>query len=441
MKSFLIRFINKKASKLTHHSGFTLGELTIALVVVTLVVVVTLPITLSKMKKVDYASYYMGYSTVKDMATNILQSVLDTEPEEPEEPENPCAFELGGVCYGTPFTPTPITKAECEQLKGDLGIYLCAEDIDYWAGAVKECGGVSKMPTHAQVDEIAQYVYNTSSIDAVGNTYGLALDVGKANDLGFTGNIFRLWSSQQCDGYSAYRRLFDTTNTGWSPEARASSNMQAVCIGEATSPSTPDDEEDDDVSDDYNMVLCDKIKKQYNIDGSDCSVTPESVQSKVTSKNFSELTPNITYVNGLKVFIGSDLEEISELSDAVDADDREGFIVYVDVNGASGGSKLWEDVFPFYILKSGKIIPAYNDDPSAGANNVEHLEVNVVYDSYVSGNREINLLLKNTNFRSAACATGYIKSSKYCDGKVQYDLCKKDYHDCRMIIKEPVKLF
>ena len=235
MKSFLIRFINKKASKLTHHSGFTLGELTIALVVVTLVVVVTLPITLSKMKKVDYASYYMGYSTVKDMATNILQSVLDTEPEEPEEPENPCAFELGGVCYGTPFTPTPITKAECEQLKGDLGIYLCAEDIDYWAGAVKECGGVSKMPTHAQVDEIAQYVYNTSSISAGSTASGLTLDYDKAAELGLTatsGSQFYIWSGEEYSSYYAYIRNFDSTNTRWTNSNRYSSYQQAVCLGD-----------------------------------------------------------------------------------------------------------------------------------------------------------------------------------------------------------------
>lgn len=442
MKSFLIRFINKKASKLTHHLGFTLGELTIALVVVTLVVMVTLPITLSKMKKVDYISYYMGYTAVKDLAVNVLPDILDTLSEsEPEEPENPCAFELGGVCYGTPFTPTPITKAECEQLKGDLGIYLCAEDIDYWAGAVKECGGVSKMPTHAQVDEIAQYVYNTSSIDSVGNTYGLTLDVGKANDLGFTGNIFWLWSSQQYDGYSAYRRLFDTTNTGWFIDSRSNSNVQAVCIGEATSPSTPDDEEDDDVSDDYNMVLCDKIKKQYNIDGSDCSVTPESVQSSVSSNSLADLTPNIVFSNGLMIYIGSDLEDISDLSDAENADDREGFVVYVDVNGKSGSGKLWQDVFPFYLLKSGKVLPAYDDDLIAGANNTENLSVNVLYDNYSGDNREIKLLLSDANFRSAACVTGYIKSAKYCDGKTQYDLCKKEYHDCRMIVKEPVKLF
>ena len=96
MKGFIIGVLFKEKQKLSFCDAFTLSELTVALVVVTLVVVVTLPITLSKMKKVDYASYYMGYSTVKDMATNILQSVLDTEPE---EPESDCVLESGGDMF------------------------------------------------------------------------------------------------------------------------------------------------------------------------------------------------------------------------------------------------------------------------------------------------------------------------------------------------------
>ena len=432
MKSFLIRFINKKASKLTHHSGFTLGELTIALVVVTLVVMVTLPITLSKMKKVDYISYYMGYTAVKDLAVNVLPDILDMVLES-DESENPCAFEPGGTCFGAPFFPTPITKAECEAEKSNLGIKECSSENDYWAGAVKACGGVSKMPTMAQVAEIANYVYNTSGIGAKEDVYNLTLDYDKAAELGFTvpqGSPFLVWSGEEYLSSDAYSRRFYSTYTHRYNYNRGASGLQAVCPAS-----------EDDVSGDYNEVLCDKIAEKYNLKDSDCSITPESVQSKVTSKNFSELTPNITYANGLMLYIGSDLEDIADLSDAESTDDRKGFVVYIDVNGSSGKGKLWQDVFPFYLLKSGKVLPAYDDDLIAGANNTENLSVNVLYDNYSGDNREIKLLLSDANFRSAACVTGYIKSAKYCDGKTQYDLCKKEYHDCRMIVKEPVKLF
>ena len=143
----------------------------------------------------------------------------------------------------------------------------------------------------------------------------------------------------------------------------------------------------------------------------------------------------------MRLYIGSNYGEIAELSDTEDASDKNGFVVYVDVNGKSGHGKLWEDVFPFYLLESGKIIPAYNDVTPAGGNNMDHLKVNVVYDDYSGPNRALKLLMKDANFRSAACAVGYVKSEKYCDGKVQYDLCKDIVRDCRMIVKEPVKMF
>ena len=44
---------------------------------------------------------------------------------------------------------SPMTNAECEQVvtEGNLGITACSSNSDYWAGAVKACGGVQNMPT------------------------------------------------------------------------------------------------------------------------------------------------------------------------------------------------------------------------------------------------------------------------------------------------------
>ena len=77
----------------------------------------------------------------------------------------------------------------------------------------------------------------------------------------------------------------------------------------------------------------------------------------------------------------------------------------------------------------------------SGPINKEYMKVNVLYDNYSAQSRQIKLLLKDTNFRAAACAIGYVTASGYCDGRTEYDLCKKDYHDCRMIVKEPYKFF
>ena len=145
-----------------------------------------------------------------------------------------CAFEINGTCFTAPFYPEPITKAECEQLKADLGIKACGYDNDYWAGAVKACGGVSKMPTKAQLNDIANYVYNTSGIS--GNKSGLTLDYDKVAELGFTassGSSFYVWSGEEySNGYDAYYRHFNPTNTHWSSTSRGSSTPQAVCLGD-----------------------------------------------------------------------------------------------------------------------------------------------------------------------------------------------------------------
>ena len=147
-----------------------------------------------------------------------------------------CAFEINGTCFTAPFKPEPITRAECDQLKGDLGIKECRYGDDYWAGAVKACGGVSKMPTLAQIADIANYVYNTSGIGAKTDKSGLTLDYDKVAELGFTassGSSFYVWSGEESSGLSAYTRGFGPTSTGWRYyHDREGSNQQAICLGD-----------------------------------------------------------------------------------------------------------------------------------------------------------------------------------------------------------------
>ena len=66
--------------------GFTLGELTITLIVITMVVVITMPITFNKLKNVDYVSYYTGYEAVKNIAISTLPGLI-VEPEIPDNPD------------------------------------------------------------------------------------------------------------------------------------------------------------------------------------------------------------------------------------------------------------------------------------------------------------------------------------------------------------------
>ena len=91
-------------------NGFTLGELTITLIIITLVVLVTLPITLNKMKRVENDAYYMGYDTAVDIWANVSENL---QPE---------------VTYEVPDS-TPGqgdgNSGESEVVYGDCYVYNC----------------------------------------------------------------------------------------------------------------------------------------------------------------------------------------------------------------------------------------------------------------------------------------------------------------------------
>ena len=146
-----------------------------------------------------------------------------------------CAVVVGGTCFTAPFTPTPLTIAECEQAvaEGKLGIKYCHYEQDYWAGAVKQCGGVSKMPTLAQLAELASQMY-------VGNPSIGAKEV--KDDIQFDSNSstakaleltpdFYLWSGEEHSSPYAYARHFLTTGSSWLHNNRTY-RAQAVCIGD-----------------------------------------------------------------------------------------------------------------------------------------------------------------------------------------------------------------
>ena len=148
-----------------------------------------------------------------------------------------CAFEVNGKCFTAPFTPTPLTRAECEAEKDKLGIKYCDRYVDdYWAGAVKQCGGASKMPTFDDLNKLAKILYNTSSLE-YGSTYDLTLDASKASSLGFTGVPFYVWSGVEVWSYkgaSAYGRWFYSSRTvnGVDYDDRYYSSGLTFCLGD-----------------------------------------------------------------------------------------------------------------------------------------------------------------------------------------------------------------
>ena len=149
-----------------------------------------------------------------------------------------CAFEVGSTCYTAPFTPKPMTKAECEAQKSNLGINACCSNCnnrDYWAGAVKACKDQGKkLPTGAQLAELASQLYvGNPTIGAKEYKENIQFDSNSstAKSLGLTPS-FSLWSGEEYSSSYAYSRNFYTTYSYWSHHYRDRSGSQAVCLGD-----------------------------------------------------------------------------------------------------------------------------------------------------------------------------------------------------------------
>ena len=144
-----------------------------------------------------------------------------------------CAIELSdGTCFTAPFIPTPLTLAECEAQKGELGISECYYESDYWAGAVKACHDMgSSLPSDTELMKLAEELYKDASGEFPDN---------RNNDLAMEWNFitspslaFWLWSSEETSKSAACRRGFGSTSTNWNYNyLRTNSAFQAVCLAE-----------------------------------------------------------------------------------------------------------------------------------------------------------------------------------------------------------------
>lgn len=426
--------------------AFTVVELVAALVVISLIILVTLPVTMKKLKKVDYASYYMGYDAVTNVAKEAFPAILKLIKDEEDAQNATCTLELlDGTCFTSQvFKPSPISKTVCNDLAsqdyGNNPAY-CNSDSDYWAGAVEYCGGTKKLPSADQLKYLFVYLYTLEgaedyifdpSMSYPDVITGLHLKQENLAAIGVesvSAEGFSLWSATEGADVIPIRRFYNDS-TKVDSAYRYDSSISGICV-------KPEPEDTD-----YVEKFCNEIKDVFNVESSNCSMSAATVAAGAASADFSGINPHIVFSNGLMLYFGSNYGNISALSDAEDENDRLGFVIYVDVNGKSNKGILYRDVFPFYLLRSGKIIPAYDNTVLSGANNPDNLSVNVLYDTYSSGNvREVKFLKNRVSFQEGACASGFIKSTKYCDSFTKDSVCDNSDADCRFDIRKPVKIF
>lgn len=197
--------------------------------------------------------------------------------------------------------------------------------------------------------------------------------------------------------------------------------------------------------------ICSELESRLNLSAQDITingtaVTPScSVSHTITSTtDFSLLTPNMVARNGMKFYNASTGKvTITQLANAA-TNDTTGFIVYVDVDGVRSNTVLYQDVFPFYITTSGKVIPAYPTSGVYGGNSTNEMVFSVRYDEITSDAQRIeHWLVRSVSFKEAACKSGYIAAaSTYCTTATAYTLdtnCDETTEDCILVPIQPIK--
>ena len=202
--------------------------------------------------------------------------------------------------------------------------------------------------------------------------------------------------------------------------------------------------------------FCKLFEANANIMGNTDVCQGSAIASNTT--DFSDKKPDVTLRNGLRIYnMHNDATAIAMLEgntqggvyDGVPNTNAYGYTVYIDIDGVKGDSRLWSDVYPFYITLSGKVIPGYDSSANpngAGGDSTSHMQVSVEYENYNGGKRAITWLAKSVPFKEGACLSGYVgDATPYCRNNpavTKAPNCTTDSDSvCRVKQIKPVKFF
>ena len=199
--------------------------------------------------------------------------------------------------------------------------------------------------------------------------------------------------------------------------------------------------------------FCEQFEARANTKSGETFCHGDDIATSLT--DFSSKKPDMVLRNGMLLYnMHKDPEEINALIGNtpggsfgdIPNTNSYGYTVYVDIDGKKGVSKLWEDVYPFYITLSGKVIPAYDkvaNPDGAGADSTNHLQVSVQQEGYsATGKRMVVWLEKSVPFQLGACRMGYVgKDTSYCRGVSYEESCGVNGINCKLKIVAPIKFF
>lgn len=170
-------------------------------------------------------------------------------------------------------------------------------------------------------------------------------------------------------------------------------------------------------------------------------------------EDFSEKTPDLVLRNGIRIYnirqnpkkipVLENNEFVGQYGEVTNTNEW-GYTVYVDIDGKnSGDSMKWQDVYPFYITLSGRVIPAYDTEnpEESGGDSKYHLQVSVLNETVnANGALVLDWLDKSISFKEGACKAGYVSSNTpYCNGIAKDAKCSESGASCTVKAIRPVK--
>ena len=130
----------------------------------------------------------------------------------------PVSEDCANLCFKFKFTNyEPLSKEECEAVKDQYGIKYCIDaEKDYFAGAVKTCGGIDEIPTEEEAFKLGQCMFNPN--ETYSTIYGQRYDGyfisygGSGSDLADHVYVWLNWERDEVD-HNAIIRMYDYRGT------------------------------------------------------------------------------------------------------------------------------------------------------------------------------------------------------------------------------------
>ena len=131
---------------------------------------------------------------------------------------DPVTEDCANLCFKFIFTDyVPLSKDECESVKDEYGIQYCIDaEKDYFAGAVKACGGIDEIPTEDEAFKLGQCMYDPN--ETFSTIYGGRYDGyfisygGSGSDLADHVYVWLNWERDKAD-HNAIIRMYDYYGT------------------------------------------------------------------------------------------------------------------------------------------------------------------------------------------------------------------------------------